>query len=55
MIPAHKYILTSRSEFFKKALSFESSENGTTEPVIDVGNVNIDLFQELIKFIYTGM
>ncbi|CAG8544931.1 13577_t:CDS:2 [Acaulospora morrowiae] len=51
---AHKYILTSRSTYFKSALSsrWARLENGIT--IFNKPNISPSVFEVLLKYIYTG-
>ncbi|XP_077869618.1 inhibitor of Bruton tyrosine kinase-like [Saccoglossus kowalevskii] len=61
-IPAHKYILASRCEYFRKILSSQKSEgkkykvdssSGRSVQVIEVEKTNYEMFQMLVQYIYT--
>lgn len=55
-IAAHKYILAHRSDYFKK-LFLQSDIGAASEflnhQVIDIADVNEELFSQLVRFIYT--
>ncbi|KAF8773228.1 Inhibitor of Bruton tyrosine kinase like protein [Argiope bruennichi] len=46
---AHKYILASRSEYFKKQFSKENSNNAMT-----IDNMKSEAFEQVLKFMYTN-
>ncbi|CAG8474088.1 2315_t:CDS:2 [Acaulospora morrowiae] len=52
---AHKFILTSRSDYFKTALSsqWEQVENGIT--IFKKPNISPSVFEVLLRYIYTGV
>ncbi|CAG8474068.1 2314_t:CDS:2 [Acaulospora morrowiae] len=52
---AHKFILTSRSDYFKSALSlrWERVENGIN--IFKKPNISPSVFETLLKYIYTGV
>lgn len=62
IVPAHKNILVSRSEYFRAMLSEKSrfleatSKTGTTNktPIIYVGDITYEIFIQVLNFIYTG-
>ncbi|CAL1279292.1 unnamed protein product [Larinioides sclopetarius] len=47
---AHKYILASRSEYFKKQFSKENCSNGS----MTIDNMKSEAFEQVLKFIYTN-
>jgi BTB/POZ domain len=51
-ISAHKVILSSRNEVFKKM--FESQMKEAKNNIIVVSDIDFDTFKELLGFIYTG-
>lgn len=54
MIAVHKYILTSRSEYFKNLFNRKSQPGELDDNcVITVDNVHYDLFIQLLNFVYT--
>jgi speckle-type POZ protein len=50
--PAHKNILSARSEVFAAMFQHPSKENLTNQ--IKIEDIEPDVFQELLRFIYTG-
>ena len=51
MIPAHQFILSCRSDYFRK-IFIESSISGRDMPTVDLGSVNIDVFRQMLLYIY---
>lgn len=55
-IPAHRYILACRSEYFRKIFTTKSEDlallPGMT-PTISIDNTNFEIFTQMLKFIYT--
>lgn len=51
-IPAHKVILASKSPVFDKMFSTDMVEAKSN--VAKVNNITLDVFQELLRFMYTG-
>lgn len=47
--PAHKYILASRSEFFRKQFSNDSQMN-----LLNIENMKPEAFGQVLKFMYTN-
>jgi speckle-type POZ protein len=50
--PAHKSILSARSEVFAAMFQHPTKENLTNQ--IEIEDIEPDVFQELLRFIYTG-
>jgi speckle-type POZ protein len=50
--PAHKLILAARSEVFASMFQHPTKENLTNQ--IKIEDIEPDVFQELLRFIYTG-
>ena len=50
--PAHKVILVTRSKVFASMFEYETKENLTNQ--IDIEDIEPEVFQELLRFIYTG-
>ena len=52
--PAHKIVLCSMSDFFKTMFTSDFEKKNSSNVKIDEGNVNADVFEEIIEFGYTG-
>ena len=53
-MPAHQYILSYRSEFFRKIFTSKSEQYLPGEkPTVVIENANPELFERLLTFIYT--
>ena len=52
-IPAHKVILASKSPVFDKMFSTDMSESRSNEAKVP-NDIRLEVFNELLKFIYTG-
>ena len=50
--PAHKAILVTRSKVFASMFEYETKENLTNQ--IEIEDIEPQVFQELLRFIYTG-
>ena len=50
--PAHKVILSARSEVFAAMFAHDTKENRTNE--VDIIDCHPDIFKELLQYIYTG-
>ena len=50
--PAHKVILVTRSKVFASMFEYETKENLTNQ--IEIEDIEPEVFQELLRFIYTG-
>jgi speckle-type POZ protein len=50
--PAHKVILVTRSKVFASMFEYETKENLTNQ--IEIEDIEPQVFQELLRFIYTG-
>jgi speckle-type POZ protein len=50
--PAHKLILAARSKVFEAKFKHSTKENVTNQ--IDIEDIKPEVFQELLRFIYTG-
>ncbi|CAG9821108.1 unnamed protein product [Phaedon cochleariae] len=47
IFPAHQYIVTKKSAYFEKILNDKYSS-------VDLGNINPDIFEQFLEFVYTG-
>jgi speckle-type POZ protein len=50
--PAHKVILSTRSQYFAAMFEHPTKENSTNQ--VNIEDIEPDVFQELLRFIYTG-
>ncbi|XP_013381620.1 inhibitor of Bruton tyrosine kinase-like [Lingula anatina] len=50
-VPVHKFILASRSDYFRKI--FLSEQENDVPPTVHIEDVDFELFMHLLKFIYT--
>jgi len=52
-IPAHRAILSARSDYFRRMFDTEMQE--AASGVVDVKDVDADIFRRLLRFIYGGV
>merc|ERR1712087_104785 len=52
-IPAHRAILSARSDYFRRMFNTEMQE--AASGVVDVKDVDADIFRRLLRFIYGGV
>jgi len=52
-IPAHKLILSARSDYFRRM--FDAGMKEAETGVVDIEDVDVDIFRGLLRFIYSGI
>merc|ERR1719193_1948516 len=52
-IPAHKHILSARSDHFRRM--FDSGLKEARTGVVNIKDANLDTFKDLLRFVYSGI